>query len=53
MTYMLTQDFWPAAGSWRRRYPDDDPLAAMRGIIMGSLLSILAFWMPLAIALTR
>ena len=53
MAYMLTHDFWPAAGSLRRPYSDDDPLAAMRGIIMGSLLSILGFWLPLAIALTR
>ena len=53
MTYMLTSDFWPATGLMRRPYRDDDPLAAMRGIIMGSLLSILGFWVPLAIALTR
>jgi hypothetical protein len=44
---------WPIAGVARRRRHDDDPLAAMRGIIFGSLVSLLAFWMPLAIALTR
>ena len=52
MTYMVSNGFWPAAGVLRRRHSDDDPLAAMRGIILGTLLSILAFWMPLAVALT-
>jgi hypothetical protein len=48
-----TNGLWPLAGVVRRRRHDDDPLAAMRGIIFGTLMSILAFWMPLAIALTR
>ena len=43
---------WPLAGIVRRHH-DDDPLAAMRGIIFGTLVSVIAFWMPLAIALTR
>ncbi len=53
MAYILTNDFWSAAGALRRPYADDDPLAAMRGIMMGTLLSLLVFWMPLAIALTQ
>lgn len=51
--YTLTKEIWPAAGPWRRSLVDDDPLDAIRGIIMGTLLSILVFWMPLAIALTH
>jgi hypothetical protein len=53
VAYILTNDFWSAAGALRRPYADDDPLAAMRGIMMGTLLSLLVFWMPLAIALTQ
>jgi hypothetical protein len=50
---VATYGTWPIAGVVRRRRQDDDPLAAMRGIIFGTLVSILAFWMPLTIALTR
>lgn len=53
VAYILTNDFWSTAGALRRPYADDDPLAAMRGIMMGTLLSLLVFWMPLAIALTQ
>lgn len=53
MAYILTHQFWPATGSLRRPYSDDDPLAAMRGILMGSLISLVAFWLPLAFALMR
>ena len=31
----------------------DDPLGASRGIIAGALLSLIVFWLPLAIALAR
>ena len=53
MAYTLTNELWPHAGFMRRPYPDDDPLAVIRGIIMGSLVSVLGFWLPLAILLTR
>jgi hypothetical protein len=53
MMSTATNGLWPIAGIVRRRRHDDDPLAAMRGIIFGTLVSIIAFWMPLAIALTR
>ena len=53
MMNTATNGVWPIAGIVRRRRQDDDPLAAMRGIIFGTLVSIIAFWMPLAIALTR
>jgi hypothetical protein len=53
MMNLATYGIWPVAGSVRRRRHDDDPLAAMRGIIFGTLVSIIAFWMPLTIALTR
>lgn len=53
MISTATNGLWPVERIVRRRRPDDDPLAAMRGIIFGTLVSIIAFWMPLAIALTR
>ncbi len=53
VAHILGNDVWSAAGTLRRPYRDDDPLAAMRGIMLSTLLSLMAFWMPLAIALTR
>ena len=52
MPYTLAPDVFSATG-YARRQGDEDPLDAIRGIMMGTLLSILAFWMPLAITLTR
>jgi hypothetical protein len=46
---------WPRLDAWPGgtigRY--DDALDAMRGVMAGTILSMLLFWMPLAIALTR
>ena len=53
VAHVLTNDIWSTAGALRRPHRDDDPLDAMRGIIMATLLSLITFWMPLAIALTR
>jgi hypothetical protein len=53
MEYMLTNDVWPAAGLLRRPDVEGDPLDAIRGIIMGTLISVLVFWIPLGIALAR
>ena len=53
VAHVLTNDIWSTAGVLRRPHRDDDPLDAMRGIIMATLLSLITFWMPLAIALTR
>lgn len=53
MAYTLTEEIWSTAGLLRRPFVDDDPLDAVRGIIIGALLSVLLFWMPLAITLTR
>jgi len=53
MAITLVDDAWPSASVLRRLSGDADPLAALRGIMLGALLSILAFWMPLAISLTR
>lgn len=52
MAYTLTKEIWSAAGLLGRPLVDD-PLDAIRGIIIGALLSVLLFWMPLAITLTR
>ncbi len=48
----LTNDVCPPGGFWRPS-GDDGALDAIRGIIVGTLVSVLAFWLPLAIALTR
>ena len=53
MAETLVDDAWLSASLLRRLSGDADPLAAMRGIMLGALVSILAFWMPLAISLTR
>ena len=53
MAQTLIDDAWRSACLLRSLSGDDDPLDALRGIMMGALLSMLAFWMPLAIALTR
>lgn len=53
MTYVLTNDAWLSACLRSRLSGDDDPLDALRGITLGALLSMLMFWMPVAIALTR
>lgn len=53
MAVTLVDDVWPSASLLCRFSGDADPLAALRGIMLGALLSILAFWMPLAISLTR
>jgi len=59
MAHTFTHDVRPAA-RFSRRYARvdnstrvDDPLGAARGIIFGVLISILGFWLPLAIALIR
>ena len=51
MAYTLTTDVWPRVGFSRRPFNDDDPLAAMRGIIIGTLISVFGFWLPLAFVL--
>ncbi|HXU67400.1 MAG TPA: hypothetical protein VN707_08575 [Casimicrobiaceae bacterium] len=37
---------------WRPAPAADDPLAAARGILFGMMLSVLGFWLPLALVLT-
>ena len=53
MAHTLTNDVWLEAGFLRRPRHDDDALDAIRGIILGSLVSLLVFWLPLAVALVR
>lgn len=36
-----------------RPVPRDDALAPIRGIVIGALLSIVGFWLPLALVLAR
>jgi hypothetical protein len=49
----FTINLWLAAASSGPPLRNDDALAAMRGIVSGVLLSMLAFWLPLALALAR
>ena len=49
----LTINLWLAAATSGPRRRNDDALDAMRGIVAGVLLSTLAFWLPLVIALAR
>lgn len=51
MAYTLTRAIGISRPSWRRTETADDPLAAMRGIIIGTALSVLGFWLPLALLL--
>ena len=53
VVHALLNDPWAATGTLRRPRSDDDPLDAIRGIILGTLLSLATFWMPLAFALTH
>ena len=53
MAVTLVDDAWPSALLLHRLSGDADSLAALRGITLGALLSILVFWMPLAISLIR
>ncbi|MEO8537350.1 MAG: hypothetical protein ABI533_07470 [Betaproteobacteria bacterium] len=53
MAYLMTNEAWLAAGFLPRRFIEEDPLDALRGVATGAVLSVLLFWMPLAIALAR
>ena len=63
MSHTLTQKFGTARPPFRRaidtcaysfrRTPRDDGLDPMRGILIGTLLSVLGFWLPLALTLAR
>ena len=59
MAHTLTHNGRPAVSFSRQRTRAynptlaDDPLDAARGIIFGVMISVLGFWLPLAIALIR
>jgi len=59
MAHTLTHDGRPAESYSRHRTRAnnptlaDDPLDAARGVIFGVLISVLGFWLPLAIVLIR
>ena len=48
ITYPPMLQPWPGDAAWCY----DDALDAIRGIMAGTILSMLLFWIPLAIALT-
>jgi hypothetical protein len=42
-----------ARAPWRAARAADDPLRAMRGILFGMLVSVLGFWLPLAMTIAH
>ncbi|HLX29749.1 MAG TPA: hypothetical protein VKV24_14810 [Casimicrobiaceae bacterium] len=52
MHYALAQDLRRSARH-RQRRATEDALDPIRGILAGTLISIVGFWLPLALALTR
>lgn len=46
----VDRNHWPVDSALPR---GDNPLDAMRGIVAGIIMSLLLFWFPLALALTR
>ena len=53
MGHTLTHSFAGTRAPRRERVAGDDPLDAARGILFGLMLSVLGFWLPLALALTQ
>jgi hypothetical protein len=53
MTYAFIHAAQRPFSRSRGFHPSDDPLDAMRGILFGTLLSMLGFWLPLVLFLTR
>jgi hypothetical protein len=52
MANAISRPFFGSARFRPRLHYGDDPLDAMRGVIFGSLLSLVLFWFPLAPVLT-
>ena len=59
MNHILTEKFATALPALRPPIPEprfrrrgDDALDPVRGILVGALLSVLVFWLPLALTLT-
>ena len=53
MAHALTQGIRTSHAHERRMPAVDDSLNPIRGIVIGTLLSIIGFWLPLALVLTR
>jgi hypothetical protein len=53
MGHTLTHHFAGTRAPRRERLRSDDPLDAARGTLFGLMLSVLAFWLPLAFVLTQ
>jgi hypothetical protein len=53
MGHTLTHSFATARAPRRERVAGDDPLDAARGILLGLMLSVLGFWLPLALVFTQ
>jgi hypothetical protein len=53
MGHTLAHHFATTRAPRRECLRGDDPLDAARGILVGLMLSILGFWLPLALVLTQ
>jgi hypothetical protein len=54
MAHAITEsELWPDVGFSPRPVRDKDALDAIRGVIAGTVLSVLGFWLPLAVYLTH
>lgn len=53
MAHTLAHDMRTTASRVRRPLPREDVLDPVRGILIGALLSIAGFWIPLAYLLTH
>jgi len=53
MAHALTSEVWPDVGYSPQPPREEDALDAIRGVIAGTVLSVLGFWLPLAIVLAH
>jgi hypothetical protein len=53
MAHTLVHRARTAAACVRRPSPREDALDPIRGIVIGALLSIVGFWLPLAFVVTH
>ena len=53
MAHALTHFVGASTLKWQRTTAVDDPLDAVRGILTGAFVSMLGFWIPLALMLLQ
>ena len=53
MAHAMVCELHRTTAGGRRPATADDPLSAMRGILLATLLSLGGFWLPLTLAMLR